>query len=324
MNISLIFTIRGATRRNLLCLCSLLCCCSIAFGQARVSGKVVDAHGAAVVGASVVEKGSTNGVMTGSDGSFGIGVHGSDAVLQISYMGYVPQEVAVDNRTEVNVTLLEDTKALDEVVVVGYGTQKKENLSGAVSTISSKTLVNRPVSNANLALQGLAPGMNIRMSDSYATDAPEINIRGFTSINGGSAFILVDNVPVTAQELARINPADIESATVLKDAASAAIYGARAAFGVVLITTKTAKSDKLTVDVDANYGLRSFIDFPELVYDSYEYMQMQILSADQPGRYTEEQLDYALRRRADPSLPAVLNPEDALNPSNRNGRTYGG
>ena len=317
MNISLIFPIRGDTWRSILCTLCILCCCSVAFGQRRVSGKVVDAGGLSVVGAGVSEKGTTNGAMSDSDGRFSISVRGRHAVLRVSYMGYVTQEVAVGDRSEISVTLVEDTQALDEVVVVGYGTQKKANLSGAVSTISPKTLDNRPVSNANLALQGLAPGMNIHMSDSYATSAPGINIRGFTSINGGEALILVDNVPVTAQELSRMNPADIESATVLKDAASAAIYGARAGFGVVLITTKTAKSEKLTVDLNASYGLRSFIDFPELVTDSYDYMQMLILSANQPGRYTQEQLDYALARRADPSLPAVLRPEEAKNPTNR-------
>jgi TonB-linked SusC/RagA family outer membrane protein len=318
MFIRLIFTVKGNTWRSVLCLLCLLSCCSVAFAQARVSGKIVDADGIPVVGASVSEKGSTNGVGSDSDGKFSITVQSSASVLHISFVGYVTQDIPVGDRSEVNIVLLDDTQALDEIVVVGYGTQKKVNLSGSVSTISAKTLENRPVSNANLALQGLAPGMNIRMSDSYATSAPEINVRGFTSINGGSAFILVDNVPVTAQELSRMNPSDIETASVLKDAASAAIYGARAAFGVVLITTKTAKNEKLTVDFDANYGLRSFIDFPELVYDSYDYMQMQMLASDQPGRFSQEQLDYALQRRSDPSLPAVLLPEDAKNPSNRN------
>jgi TonB-linked SusC/RagA family outer membrane protein len=318
MFVRTIFTIKADTWRKILCMLCILCCCSAAFAQKKVSGKVVDADGETVIGANVMEKGiPSNGTVTDVDGNFSLNVQGSNAVLQISYIGYVTQEIATGSQTEINVTLLEDTQTLDEVVVVGYGTQKKVNLSGAVSTISAKTLENRPVTNANLALQGLAAGMNIRMSDSYATDAPDINIRGFTSINGGSAFILVDNVPVTPEELSRMNPSDIESASVLKDAASAAIYGARAAFGVVLITTKSAKSEKLTVDLDANYGLRSFIDFPELVSDVYDYMSMQILSADQPGRYTQEQLDYALRRRQDPSLPAVLSPEDALNPSNR-------
>jgi TonB-linked SusC/RagA family outer membrane protein len=293
----------------------ILCCCSVAFAQTRVSGKVVDADNISIVGASVSEKSTTNGVVTDSEGNFSISVQSSAAVLQISYIGYLTQEIAVGNQTVINVTLAEDLQALDEVVVVGYGTQKKVNLSGAVSTISSKGLENRPVTNANLALQGLAAGMNIQMSDSYATSAPDINIRGYTSINGGSAFILVDNVPVTPQELSRINPADIESATVLKDGASAAIYGARAAFGVVLITTKTAKSEKLSVDFDANYGLRSFIDFPEMSDDIYEFMKVQMIFADNPARFTTEQLEYAKQRMADRSLPAILHPSEGLNPS---------
>jgi TonB-linked SusC/RagA family outer membrane protein len=282
-----------------------------------VSGKVVDAGGISVIGASVSEKGTTNGVVTDSEGNFSISVQGSAAVLQISYVGYVTQEVTVGNQTVINVTLLDDTQALDEVVVVGYGTQKKVNLSGAVSTISSKGLENRPVTNANLALQGLAPGMNIRMSDSHATNAPDINIRGFTSINGGSAFILVDNVPVTPQELSRINPSDIESATVLKDAASAAIYGARAAFGVVLITTKQAKTEKLSIDFDANYGLRSFIDFPDFSDNIAEFMKMVRVFANDPGRFTDAQIEYAERRMKDRSLPETLYPEEALNPRNK-------
>jgi TonB-linked SusC/RagA family outer membrane protein len=315
--IKTIFTIKGNTLRKILCMLCILCCCSVAFAQKKVSGKVVDAGGISIAGVSVSEKGTTNGVVTDSEGNFVLTIRSNAAVLQFSCVGYATQDITVGSQTVINVTLLDDTQDLDEVVVVGYGTQKKVNLSGAVSTISAKTLENRPVTNANLALQGLAPGMNIHMSDSHATSAPAINIRGFTSINGGSAFILVDNVPVTAQELSRMNPADIGTATVLKDAASAAIYGARAAFGVVLITTKTATSEKLTVDVDASYGLRSFIDFPELVSDVYDYMQLQMLSADQPGRFTPEQLDYALQRRYDPSLPAVLWPEDAKNPTNR-------
>jgi TonB-linked SusC/RagA family outer membrane protein len=278
---------------------------------------VVDVAGESVIGANVMEKGTTNGAVTDVDGSFSLNVQGSNAVLQISYIGFVTQEIAAGNQTVLRVTLLEDAQALEEVVVVGYGTQKKVNLSGAVSTVSAKTLENRPVTNANLALQGLAPGMNIQMSDGHALSAPGINIRGFTSINGGDAFILVDNVPVTAAELSRINPADIESASVLKDAASAAIYGARAAFGVVLITTKTAKSEKLSVDFDANYGLRSFMNFPEMVDDIYEYMMAQRVFADNPARFTDEQLAYAKRRVADPSLPSVLHPNDALNPSNK-------
>jgi TonB-linked SusC/RagA family outer membrane protein len=200
------------------------------------------------------------------------------------------------------------------VVVVGYGTQKKVNLSGAVETISSKLIESRPVTNANLALQGAAPNLNIAMNDGRSTTAPEINIRGFTSINGGSAFILIDNVPVTAQELSRINPADIESVSVLEDAAAAAIYGARAAFGVVLITTRTAKSDKLVVDADVNYGLKQIYGAPEFITDPYLFMQYTYESG-YPLRtiFTEAQRMYAKRRSEDPSLPEIIMKEDGAN-----------
>ncbi|MDR1594859.1 MAG: TonB-dependent receptor, partial [Prevotellaceae bacterium] len=263
-------------------------------------------------GASVSEKGTTNGVITDSDGNFSISVQGGDAVLQISYVGYVTQDVAVGNRTVINVTLLDDTQALDEVVVVGYGTQKKVNLSGSVSMVSSDILENRMASNVNLALQGAAPNLNISMTSGRANYAPEINIRGYTSINGGSAFVLVDNVPVSAQELSRINPADIENVSVLKDASAAAIYGARAAFGVVLITTKKAKSAKLEINVDMAYGVRQMYNLPQIVTDVVGFMDLTRMSCYpyylSSGRivYNEAEVEYAKQVAADPSLPKII------------------
>ncbi|MDR1102533.1 MAG: TonB-dependent receptor [Tannerella sp.] len=286
-------------------------------GNIRISGTISDTDGLPLPGVNISVKGTTTGIVSNEDGKYTIQAPGSTAVLVFSYIGYTTQEIRAGNQAVLNVVMQESSQALEEVVVVGYGTQKKVNLSGAVSTISAKTLANRPVTNANLALQGLAPGMNIQMSDSYALNAPGINIRGFTSINGGDAFILVDNVPVTASELSRINPADIESATVLKDAASAAIYGARAAFGVVLITTKTARSEKLTVEANVNYGFRSFLNFPEMSDDIYEFMKIQSIFANDPARFSDEEKAYAKRRMEDPSLPATLHPDQALNPSNR-------
>ena len=233
----------------------------------RVAGTVVDRTGEPVIGANIVEKGdAANGTITDVDGNFTLQVN-AGATLTVSYIGYVAQEVAVGSRTQIDITLQEDTQALDEVVVVGYGTQKKANLSGAVATIPARALENRVVSNANIALQGLSPNVNITRTSGRASAAPDINIRGFTSINGGSAFILVDNVPITAAELARINPSDIESVSILKDASAAAIYGARAAFGVVLVTTKTARSEKIQIDVDYSYGAKQFDNLPEPLVD---------------------------------------------------------
>jgi TonB-linked SusC/RagA family outer membrane protein len=288
-------------------LCILSCCSLAAHAQQRVNGTVTDANGEPVIGANVVEKGTTNGIMTDVDGKFSLEVQ-ADAVLRVSFIGYISQDIVVGNRSNLDVRLLEDAQALEEVVVIGYGTQKKVNLSGAVGTVSAKTLESRPVTNVNFALQGAAPNMNISPSNGNPTTAPEINIRGYTSINGGSAFILVDNVPVTPQELARMNPADIESVSVLKDAAASAIYGARAAFGVVLITTKTAKSDKLQISVDASYGVKQFFNLPEVSKDIYQFLYIQNSVQGDPNRWTKEQMEYAKRRMADPSLPDLLYP----------------
>ncbi|MDR1103378.1 MAG: TonB-dependent receptor, partial [Tannerella sp.] len=251
-----------------------------------------------------------NGTATDVNGAFTLSVR-PGAVLEVSFVGYVKKEAPVGSNTLLAITLEEDRQMLDEVVVVGYGTQKKANLSGAVSAISSKALENRSVTNANLALQGLAPSMNIAVGSGRASEAPGINIRGATSINGGEAFILVDNVPVSAAELSRINPADIESVSLLQDAASAAIYGARAAFGVILITTKTAKSDKLQVEFDANYSVRQAEQFPDLVTDPYDFMTLVNTAIFPSVRYTDAQVAYAKRRSEDPSLPDII-----LNPNN--------
>jgi TonB-linked SusC/RagA family outer membrane protein len=298
---------KEGTWRKALCVLCILACSLTAFAQKRVSGRVVDAVGEVVAGANVVEKGTSNGVITDMDGRFTLSVR-ENAVLRISYVGYVTQEVAVANRTTLDITLQEDAQALDEVVVVGYGTQKKVNLSGAVSTISAKAMANRPVANANTALQGLAPNVNITRGSGIPGDAPGINIRGYTSINGGDAFVLIDGVPASSGDLSRINPSDIESISALKDAASAAIYGARAAFGVILVTTKRATSNKIRIDADYTYNVKQFDNLPEPITDGAEYMRlMNIVSLD-PNRYSPAAIDYAERRKADPSLPVTLGP----------------
>ncbi|MDR1746761.1 MAG: TonB-dependent receptor [Tannerella sp.] len=280
-----------------------------------VSGKVTDVNGEPLIGVNVVEKGTTNGIPTDVDGNFTITVN-NNAVLVVSYIGYATQEIAASLFREgapLNIKLLEDYLALEEVVVVGYGTQKKVNLSGAVQAVSGKTLENRTVSNANLALQGAAANLNIEMSSGRANYAPDINIRGYTSINGGSAFILVDNVPVSPAELARINPSDIESVSVLKDASASAIYGARAAFGVVLITTKTAKSSKLDISADATYGIREWYNMPDLVTDVVDFMQLTYESG-YPLRtiYDTSEREYAAKVKADPTLPRIVFPRGGV------------
>ena len=183
---------------------------------------------------------------TDIDGNFSLADVSENAVISISYIGYQTQDIPV--KATINVVLKEDSEALNEVVVIGYGTQKKVDLSGAVATVSTKVLENRPVLTVGQALQGAVANMTVSIGSGQATDSPSFNIRGTTSINGGDPLVVIDGVVSTAEELNRMNPSDIGSISVLKDAASAAIYGSRAAFGVILVTTKTAGQEKLTVN----------------------------------------------------------------------------
>ena len=201
------------------------------------TGTVVDAMGP-VIGASVVVKGTTNGVITDFDGNFSLENVKKGDIIQVSFVGYVTQEVVWTGKA-LNITLKEDTEMLEEVVVVGNGTQKKVNLTGAVAAIDSEVLENRPIVNIGQGLQGVVPNLNVSVSGAPGQGS-SFNVRGNTSINGGSPLVLVDNVQMDPN---LVNPEDIASISVLKDAASAAIYGARAAYGVFLITTKTGKKD---------------------------------------------------------------------------------
>lgn len=288
--------------------------------QANVcKGIVKDASGQPVIGASVVVKGSKKGAVTDVDGHFTLPGIKTGATIKISYLGYEPTEV-VYNGEPLNVTLKEDTKSLNELVVVGYGVQKKVNLSGAVAAIDGDQLENRPITNVNTGLQGLVPNLNITLGSGRATDAPSLNVRGFTSINGGDAFVLVDNVPVSSEELARINPNDIENISVLKDASAAAIYGARAAFGVVLITTKRAKNNQLVVNANGYYGMRTRGKHPKYVTDPYTMMKMTHDAATPLyNEFTQQQMDYAKKLQTDPSLPRIV-----IDPTNPNAWAYYG
>lgn len=204
----------------------------------RVSGTVKSTSGESIIGANVKVTGTTIGCITDIDGNFTLEVP-ENAKLTVSYIGFQTQEVAINGKSSMSIVLKEDTEMLDEVVVVGYGTQKKVNLTGAVASVSmEKTLGDRPISNVAAALQGAVPGLKIESSSGAPGDALSYNIRGTTSINGGAPLVLVNNVPM---DINMIDPQDVESVSILKDAASAAIYGARAAFGVVLITTKQGR-----------------------------------------------------------------------------------
>lgn len=223
-------------------------------------GVVKDNQRETVIGASVVVKGSTNGTITGLDGDFTLDNVKRGDVIQISYIGYVSQEV-VWQGTPLNITLKEDSQTLEEVVVVGFGSQKKANLTGSVSQVKmDDVLGERPVTNVKNALQGSMPGLMVSGGASPG-EAKSFNIRGTVSINGMNPLVLIDNVE---GDIDLLNPEDIESVTVLKDAASSAIYGARAAAGVILITTKKAKKgEKFNLNYNANFGFQTSINSPK-------------------------------------------------------------
>lgn len=223
----------------------------------KVSGTVYDTAGEPLIGVNVVVKGTTIGTMTDYDGKFSLDVP-ANAILEVSYIGYKSQEIVVGKQKAIKVVLSEDSQLVDEVVVVGYGTQKKANLTGAVSTIDvGKSLESRPVTDVAKALQGVTPGLSVSSTTGDIGGKTKIRLRGTTgSLNadqGASPLILVDNVEVP--DLNLINPDDIESISVLKDAASSAIYGTRAAWGVILVTTKGGKKkERTTVSYSNNFA----------------------------------------------------------------------
>ena len=246
-----------------------------------------------VIGASVVVKGTTNGNVTDMDGKVVLENLKKGDIIQISYIGYATQEITYTGQPSIPVTLKEDTQALQEVVVVGYGTQKKENLTGAVAAVAGDVLENRPITNVGQGLQGVVPNLNVTMSKGGAPgSSSDFNIRGNNSINGGSPLVLVDNVQMDAN---LVNPEDIASISVLKDAASAAIYGARAAYGVILITTKKGKSEqKPQISVSASgYWQSPALRMHNI--NSLEYLEMRDIAAANSGMsslITPGQLDY--------------------------------
>lgn len=215
-----------------------------------ITGLVTDKHGEPVIGAAIMEKGTTKGTVTDMDGKFKLDAY-PDATLIISYLGYKTQEIAIENRTNINVLMEENAKLLDEIVVVGYGTQKKVNLTGAITQITAEEMKDRPVTKMSQALQGIVPNLNIVFGSGQPGTSGRLNIRGTTSINGGSPLVLIDGVP---GNIDRINVNDVESISVLKDASASAVYGARAAFGVILVTTKNAKEGKFRINYQNNFG----------------------------------------------------------------------
>jgi TonB-linked SusC/RagA family outer membrane protein len=239
----------------------------------KVTGTVSDSQGP-VIGASVVEKGTTNGVVTDFDGNFTLNVK-PGATLVISYIGYTTQEVATGNQANFNITLKEDNALLDEVVVVGYGVQKKKLVTGATVQVKGEDIAKLNTTNALTAMQASSPGVNIAQSSSQPGKGFKVNIRGVGTIGVSSPLLIIDGINAgTADDgLNGLNPNDIESIDVLKDAASAAIYGARAANGVILVTTKQGKAGKLSIQYDGYVGWSNAYKVPGLV-NAKQYMQL--------------------------------------------------
>ena len=264
-----------------------------------VTGIIFDETGEPIIGASIVEKGTSNGITTDIDGKFSINVP-EDAVLRISYIGYIPQEVSVRNQSVINLTLKDDYQALEEVVVVGYGTQKKVNLTGAVASIESKALTVAPVANTTNALAGRLPGLTvIQSSGQPGSDGASLNIRGFSS-----PLIIVDGVEAPFHT---IDPNMIESISILKDG-SASIYGSRAGNGVILVTTKRGTMQKPTFTFNSNLTLQGVTSMPKPT-SAGQYAELEREKWIQSGRPVEQApfLEDQIRKYYDGTDPQYPN-----------------
>lgn len=273
-----------------------------AYAQSKtITGTVTSSDGLGLPGANVIQKGTINSTTTDLDGKYAIKLAQGSDVLVFSSIGYTSKEIKVGSNSKINLTLVDDTQTLNEVVVVGYGTQKKANLTGAVGVAKGEVLENRAISTVGQGLQGVLPGLNVTLTNGDPASNVDFNIRGYESINGGSPLILVDNVPM---DLNQINPNDIESVSVLKDAASAAIYGARAAFGVILVTTKKGKKGKAKITLSTEQTITAPIFLIDPITDPYVYMTSQNdLTAFNGGTapYNADRLADALAYSQNPS-----------------------
>lgn len=281
-----------------------------------ITGQVTDAvTGESMPGVNVMVKGTSIGTSTDADGRYSLKVP-DDAIIQFTFIGYATFEVVAGTQTTIDVQLKTDSKSLEEIVVIGYGTERKGNLTGSVDQVNGEVFENRPVANVSQGLQGLIPNLNIVPEDGKPIQSPTYNIRGTTSIGqGGGALVLIDGVEGDPRML---NPRDIANVSVLKDAASAAIYGARAAFGVVLITTRRPAVNKMTIDYTTNISSKKPTAVPDLVTDGYQqamifneawtawndYSQTP-QNVNKTLKFSPEYLAELKRRSEDPTLPKV-------------------
>lgn len=244
-----------------------------AYAQTRkISGTVKDSKGETLPGVSVKLKGTANGTVTDAKGTYTISVPYNNAILVFSYIGFITQEKAVGSPSVVDVVLAEQSTSLNDVVVVGYGTQKKVNLIGSVATIGAKDLENRSVTNVSSALTGLSAGVSVMQSSGKpGSDGATIRIRGMGTLNNNNALVVIDGIQGT---LDAVNPDDIESISILKDAAAASIYGSLAANGVILVTTKKGSKNKTTVTYTGIASKTNPSNLPSFVTDYVRHMQL--------------------------------------------------
>ncbi|HEY8400881.1 MAG TPA: SusC/RagA family TonB-linked outer membrane protein, partial [Cytophagaceae bacterium] len=267
-----------------------------------ISGTVFNNKGEPIVGASITIKGSNIGTTTDANGKFSINANIGD-ILVITSLGYIAQEVSITHNTPLTVTLIPIVNEMDEVVVVGYGFQRKTHLTGAISVITEKDLKNRPVATAAGVLQGADPAVNITLNSGSLDAGYRINIRGVASVNGGTPLIIADGIEVN---LNQINPNDIESVTVLKDASAAAVYGAKASSGVILITTKKGKNlkGKARINLNSRYGISQNTTSTDFIRTGYDHVNIvntfyEIYQGTPMALYSGDDLQALLDRRND-------------------------
>jgi len=276
--------------------------------QQTLKGVVLDDNGMPLPGALITQNRTSNATSTDFDGNFNLTITNLPAVITISYLGFKTQEVTIESLSPVKIQMNQDNNTLDEIIVVGYGETSREKLSTAVSTIDTQNIEQRPVADVSSSLQGLSPGLNVTQSTGKTGAEPRINIRGFTSINGGTPLILIDGIEGS---LSNLNPADVGSISVLKDAGAAAIYGARGAFGVVLVTTKNAGKDKIQVNVGVTTAFNSptmntnFLTDPFKAVSIVDEAFRNNSGASYTG-YTEEDMQALYEVSQDPSLARVI------------------
>lgn len=273
--------------------------------QKSINGIVADEQGEPIIGASVLEKGTTNGTITDLDGRFTLSI-GKGTELIVSYVGYTTKTVKIGNQSTIKIVLIEDTKTLDEVVVIGYGTQKKSDVSGSVTSVSGDKLSKIPTANAEMALQGMAPGLSVNFGSGAAGSSATLQVRGVTSwkdddgenSESNGPLVIIDGVP---GNMSYLNPEDIKSISVLKDAATAAIYGSRSAAGVILIETHRGTMNSAPKITFSGYWGLSAVPKRLEVCNSAEFIKVRKMALINAGTDESRWPKYISEYERDPS-----------------------